>query len=121
MSPKPPTPTYTIRIDGGSRPFTCGPDETVLYAMRMADIRDIEFKCRAGGCGTCRTQVLDGTYAVGAMSDEQVEPEELARNVILACQLYPRSDLVVRPYRRMIEGMEKPAVVAEWLSMHILG
>lgn len=96
---------FRIRIEGGSRAFECGRDETVLYAMRMADLRDIEFKCRAGGCGTCRTQVLEGSFATGAMSSEQVEDDDLARHIVLACQLYPRSDLVVRAYRRSIEGV----------------
>ena len=96
---------FNIRIEGGFPTFECGHDETVLYAMRMADIQGLEYKCRAGGCGTCRAQVLSGTYATGAMSAEQVDPDELQRNIVLGCQLYPRTDLVVRAYRRSIEGM----------------
>nr|ALV86424.1 hypothetical protein [uncultured bacterium 16] len=97
--------TFTIRIEGGSQPFSCGPDQTVLQAMRMADVRGLDYKCRAGGCGTCRAQVLEGSFATGAMDPEQIEEAEVARGIVLACQLHPRSDLVVRPYRRSIEGV----------------
>lgn len=96
---------FTIRIEGGSQPFSCGPDETVLHAMRMAEVHGLDFKCRAGGCGTCRAQVLEGSFATGAMDPEQIEDGEVGRGIVLACQLYPRSDLVVRAYRRSIEGV----------------
>ncbi len=104
---------FTIRVEGGSRPFTCGPEETVLYAMRMADVRDLDYKCRAGGCGTCRAQVLEGTFATGKMDPELFEDGEIDRGIVLACQLYPRTDLVLRPYRRSIEGVMEATTPVE--------
>jgi ferredoxin len=88
---------HTVRIAGTSASFPCREDVPVLVAMRALGRSHIPVGCRGGGCGVCKIEVVSGTYVTGKMSRAQVSPEEEARGIVLACQIRPRSDLVVRP------------------------
>jgi ferredoxin len=65
--------------------------------MHALGRRDIPVGCRGGGCGVCKIEVVSGTYVIGKMSRVHVSLEDEARGIVLACQVRPRSDLVVRP------------------------
>tara|TARA_R110000796_G_scaffold169508_2_gene286359 strand:+ start:19387 stop:19626 length:240 start_codon:yes stop_codon:yes gene_type:complete len=51
--------------------------------------------CRGGGCGLCKVQVLRGEYQCGPMSSKHVSESALACGEVLACRIYPRSDLTI--------------------------
>ena len=65
--------------------------------------RRLPVGCRRGGCGICRVSVLSGAYDSGPMSRACVSAEDEAAGVVLACCIYPRSDLSLR--------LETPVVV----------
>jgi ferredoxin len=65
--------------------------------MHALGRKDIPVGCRGGGCGVCKIEVVSGRYVTGKMSRAQVSPDDEARGIVLACQVRPRSDLVVRP------------------------
>ena len=85
--------------------------ERVLVALERAQgfkqltnlPRKLPVGCRRGGCGICRVRVLEGAYESGPMSRAHVTAEQEREGVVLACCIYPRSDLVLR--------LETPVVV----------
>jgi ferredoxin len=79
-------------------------DERVLVALERAQgmgklrnmPRRLPVGCRRGGCGICRVKVLAGEYRKTAMSRTHVSFEDEAEGVVLACCIYPLSDLSLR-------------------------
>jgi len=59
---------------------------------------DLPFACRGGVCGTCRARLLEGTVQMDA--NYALEPDEVARGVVLTCQSHPVTDRVVVDYDR---------------------
>jgi ferredoxin len=59
--------------------------------------------CRRGGCGVCRVRVLQGQYRSDAMSRAHVSAEDQAAGLVLACCIYPLTELSLR--------LETPAAV----------
>ena len=86
---------HRICIIGGAE-FDCGQDEQVLIAMEKCGVDDIHVGCRGGGCGICRIRVVNGDYTTGKMSRLRITDEDEAARVVLACRLYPRSDLILK-------------------------
>jgi ferredoxin len=78
--------------------------ERVLVALERAQgfghlknlPRRLPVGCRRGGCGVCRVRVLEGDYRSDLMSRAHVSAEEEAGGVVLACCIYPKSDLSLR-------------------------
>ena len=85
--------------------------ERVLVALERAQgfgqlknlPRRLPVGCRRGGCGICRVRVLDGQYRSDPMSRAHVSAEDEAAGIVLACCIYPLSDLSLR--------LETPVVV----------
>ncbi len=55
---------------------------------------DIEYSCRSGSCGTCRTKCKPGGK-VDMGSDHTLDPDEEREGWVLACCAKPRSNLTV--------------------------
>lgn len=102
LPPRRPRPTtdepregfgVTVLLDGRGTTFTLAPDtETILDAARRLR-SEIPFACKNGVCGTCRCKLTGGT--VDMVQNYALEPDEVARGYVLACQSYPTSDGVV--------------------------
>src|SRR6478609_4042359 len=91
-------PGYRVSVvlDGRRTDFTLPPDtEPVLDAARRLR-GEIPFACKNGVCGTCRCRLTAGT--VDMAQNYALEPDELARGYVLACQSYPTSDGVVMDF-----------------------
>jgi ferredoxin len=87
--------TYDIYVvDTGDR-FSCRRSQPVLQAALCSGTVAIRSGCHGGGCGICKIRVLAGAFASGTMSRAHVEPESIERHDVLACQIYPLSNLVV--------------------------
>lgn len=84
----------------GTPAFACSAQQSVLLAMQAAAQSALPVGCRSGGCGVCRVQIVSGDYHAGHMSSAHVNAYERAQGIALACQVFPRSDLKVRPLRR---------------------
>jgi len=80
------------------------PHERVLVALERAQgfgkLRNMPRKlpvgCRRGGCGICRVRVTGGQYRSDVMSRAHISVEDEAQGVVLACCIYPLSDLSLR-------------------------
>lgn len=68
------------------------PSKTVLEAAEDVGV-DIEYSCRIGTCGVCRTKLLSGTVTMDV--EDGLEPGDKASNVILACQARTAGDITV--------------------------
>jgi ferredoxin len=92
---------YAVRLDNTGETFACRDDQNVLLGMEALGRRGIPVGCRGGGCGVCKVRVSAGSYETGRMSRACVSAEEEADGVVLACKLFPRSDLSLEMIGRM--------------------
>jgi ferredoxin len=81
-------------VDTGES-IRCAKGQTVLQAALAAGTTAIQSGCHGGGCGVCKVRVLSGTFACGVMSRAHVDAETSARRDVLACRVFPQSNLVV--------------------------
>ncbi|QYN33900.1 1,6-dihydroxycyclohexa-2,4-diene-1-carboxylate dehydrogenase [Pseudonocardia sp. DSM 110487] len=81
--------------DGVTRFVTCAEDQTVTDASYRARI-NIPMDCRDGVCGTCKAFCESGEFDRGSYLEDALAPDEERAGYVLACQLTPRSDLVLQ-------------------------
>lgn len=72
---------FTVSIASTGQQVGVGADETLLTALRRADVAT-PYSCQQGFCGTCRTQVLSG--AVDHRDTLLTDPER-DRGMMLVC------------------------------------
>lgn len=92
--------SYNIALqfeDGVTRFIACNDSETVADAAYRQKI-NIPLDCRDGACGTCRGLCESGSYDMPASSyiDDALTPDEAAQGHVLACQMRPTSDCVIK-------------------------
>src|SRR5689334_17550046 len=90
--------TYQIALsfeDGVTRFVDCRPGETVADASYRVGI-NIPLDCRDGDCGTCKGFCESGRYDNGDYIEDAMTEEEAGEGYVLACQMRPQSDCVVR-------------------------
>ncbi|SFL81130.1 2Fe-2S iron-sulfur cluster-binding protein [Marinobacter zhejiangensis] len=75
--------------------FSCEEGQSVLKAMEHSGLRCVPVGCRGGGCGFCKVTVLNGEFQCGKMSKVHVSPECRKRGEVLACRVYPLTDLTI--------------------------
>lgn len=68
------------------------PTTTILEASEDVGV-NIEYSCRVGTCGVCRTKLLSG--AVTMEVEEGLEPGDKSNNIVLACQARATADVTV--------------------------
>jgi ferredoxin-NADP reductase len=68
------------------------PTRTVLEASEDVGV-NIEYSCRTGTCGVCRTKLLDGTVTMEV--EDGLEPGDKEAGIILACQARATADVTV--------------------------
>lgn len=103
---------YRITIEDCAVSFNCGEDQTVLRGMECLGNKGIPVGCRQGGCGVCKVEVLAGTYRTRVMSREQVSEDDEAAHRVLACCIWPTSDLRLRVLGKMVCAVRKSGEAA---------
>ncbi len=76
--------------------FSGDPARSVLESMCQLGRRGIPKGCCGGACGVCKVEVLAGSYDVKPMSRCHVSAADQAAGCVLACRIFPRSDLELR-------------------------
>ncbi|MGB0747656.1 MAG: 2Fe-2S iron-sulfur cluster binding domain-containing protein [Magnetospiraceae bacterium] len=89
--------------------FVCDEQESVLEGMLRLGRRGIPVGCRGGGCGVCKVEITDGQADSKVMSRAHVSLEDLAEGRVLACRIYPKSDLSLRVIGKMKKVWDRPA------------
>lgn len=92
--------THTIALqfeDGVTRFITCNDNEKLADAAYRQKV-NIPLDCRDGACGTCRGWCESGQYDMPPESyiEDALEEKDAAAGYVLACQMRPTSDCVVR-------------------------
>ncbi|CAG2158604.1 ferredoxin--NADP reductase [Cupriavidus numazuensis] len=78
----------TVQLDGATHQVSVAPDETVLDAMQRAGVAAPN-SCRAGLCGACMCQVMQGDVTLG--ENHVLDQADLDSGWTLACQARPAS------------------------------
>ncbi len=91
---------HTITVVDTGESFACADEQHLLQGMQtfrvgMAMLKVINVGCRGGGCGVCRIRVHDGEYEAKKMSRKHIPEEDQAQGLVLACRIYPKSDLSI--------------------------
>ncbi|WP_323754162.1 2Fe-2S iron-sulfur cluster binding domain-containing protein [Marinobacter sp.] len=75
--------------------FLCQEGQTVLKAMELAGKKCVPVGCRGGGCGFCKIRIVEGDFECGKMSKAHVPAEAIDKGEVLACRIYPLTDLTI--------------------------
>lgn len=103
-------PTFSVRISQTGECFPCGSDQSVLEGMLQLGRRGIPQGCRGGGCGVCKVEVVAGSFARKAMSRCHVSEDDLREGRVLACRIFPGSDLELRVLDGATPSVLRPQV-----------
>ncbi|MYM22135.1 2Fe-2S iron-sulfur cluster binding domain-containing protein [Duganella sp. FT135W] len=92
--------SYNIALqfeDGVTRFISCNENEKLADAAYRQKV-NIPLDCRDGACGTCRGLCESGSYDMPESSyiEDALTQEEAAQRQVLACQMKPTSDCVVK-------------------------
>jgi ferredoxin len=83
-------PAVTFSLSDKSAPLP--PDKPVLDVADEIGV-EIDNSCRVGTCGTCRVKLLSGQVTMAVQ--DGLEPGDMEKNIILACQAKSTGNLVV--------------------------
>ncbi|WP_300499868.1 2Fe-2S iron-sulfur cluster-binding protein [Marinobacter sp.] len=86
---------YQVTEKVSGQRFQCKPGQSVLKAMEQRGLKCVPVGCRGGGCGYCKIRVVEGEFRCGKMSKVHCPPEALDKGEVLACRLYPLTDLII--------------------------
>lgn len=103
--------SYQITEQFSGEQFRCKPGQSILKAMEQKGLKCVPVGCRGGGCGFCKITVLGGDYECGKMSRVHVSLEAIDQGEVLACRVYPLTDLI-------IECQSQPQSIAGFESEH---
>lgn len=92
---------FQVDIADSGECYACGGHESLLHGMARLGKRGIPVGCRGGGCGVCKVEITQGDYLKRPMSRDHVSAEEERQGRVLACRVYPRSDVEVRVLGKM--------------------
>lgn len=84
---------YQVEIVNKGIQVMCKEDQNVLNALEHQANSKFMVGCRFGGCGFCRVKVLEGTYTQMTMSETYVSKQNQENSIVLACRIFPTSDL----------------------------
>jgi ferredoxin len=87
---------YRVFIEETSESYLTPDQCTVLEGMAALGRKGIPVGCCGGGCGVCKIEIVSGTYRKRVMSRAHVSVEDEARDRVLACRVWPTSDLRLR-------------------------
>ena len=91
--------TVTVIMDGHKKEFEMQRgDENIVDAAASHGI-DLPFSCKGGVCATCRCHVRDGEVTMA--TNYGLEPWEVEKGFVLACQSRPVSDAITLDYDKI--------------------
>jgi len=92
---------FTVVIEGTGETYRSPEQRTVLEGMAALGRKEIPVGCRGGGCGVCKIEVLAGSYRKRVMSRAHVSEDDEAAHRVLACRVWPTSDLRLKVLGKM--------------------
>lgn len=92
----PPEAVVTVTLDGRRTVVPMPTRDESILAATLRTRPDAPYSCTGGMCGTCRARVVSGEVRMD--KNYALEPDEVARGIVLACQAHPVSDEVTLDY-----------------------
>lgn len=86
---------YRIQEERLGAAFDCAPDDALLRAGLRAGL-PLAYECNAGGCGSCKFELLDGEIVDVWSSAPGLSERDRGRRRYLACQSLPASDCRIK-------------------------
>ncbi len=86
---------FQITIQDTGEVYPCSEVKHLLAGMVQLGKKGIPVGCRGGGCGVCKVQVLIGEYTSKKMSRDHVSAEEEKKGIVLACRVFPSSNMTL--------------------------
>ncbi len=83
----------TIQLDATSLQIDLGYHGDPILDAALQNGADLPYACKGGICATCKCKVLKGEVEMDI--NYSLEPDELERGFVLACQSHPRSKEVI--------------------------
>ena len=80
--------TATVTLDGATHVFPVAAGEGIIDAGLRAGL-ELPFSCKGGMCCTCRAKLVSGS--VEMVQNYSLEPWEMEKGFVLACQSRPSS------------------------------
>lgn len=90
--------SITVLMDGHRKTFTMPRSGLNIVDAAAAEGIELPYSCKGGVCATCRTFVASGE--VRMETNYGLEPWEVEKGFVLACQCQPQSDEVLLDYDR---------------------
>lgn len=87
--------THQIHVVNRDQHFMCSENQTLLMGMANRNVEAINIGCRGGGCGVCKIRILSGAFEAKRMSKAHISEGEQRQGFMLACRVFPRTDLVI--------------------------
>ncbi|MEM6830166.1 MAG: 1,2-phenylacetyl-CoA epoxidase subunit PaaE [Bacteroidota bacterium] len=81
----------TVVLDGNSVTFPYDSDESILD-VAFQNGADLPYACKGGVCSTCVAKVEEGEVTMDL--NYALEPDEIAKKLVLTCQARPTTDKV---------------------------
>lgn len=100
---------FIISLVNSGETYPCRAADSLLAGMLMTGRKGIPSGCRGGGCGVCLVEIKSGTFATRAMSSNHIDESARAHNRLLACRVFPRSDLAVEVLGKMQRAIWRDA------------
>ena len=89
----------TVIMDGHKKQFDMHRDDDNLVDAAAGSGIDLPYSCKGGVCATCRCHVREGEVTMA--TNFGLEPWEVEKGFVLACQSRPVSDTVTLDYDKI--------------------
>ncbi len=91
--------SVTVIIDGHKKHFEMHRDDANIVDAAADSGIDLPYSCKGGVCATCRCHVREGEVTMA--TNYGLEPWEVEKGFILACQSRPVSDAILLDYDKI--------------------
>lgn len=85
---------FLITLAPFARQFECHAEEPILAAALRQGLR-LRHGCKQGGCGSCKTKVIDGEVEMVGGTSFALMDFEREQGFWLMCSSYPLSDVTL--------------------------
>ncbi len=108
--------SFQITLEETAEQFNCKLQQHLLSAMSQMGKKGIPSGCHGGGCGVCKIKIKKGNYQTKKMSRDYVSVEDEEAGCVLACRVFPNSDLTVSVIGKLQKNILKKSKKAGWPS-----
>ena len=91
--------TVTVIMDGHKKAFEMHRDDANIVDAAADNGIELPYSCKGGVCATCRCHVRDGEVTMA--TNYGLEPWEVDKGFVLACQSRPVSDKITLDYDKI--------------------